>query len=471
MALYLALVNSQITRYTIYYMKQQRGFSLFLILGDITALYAALGITLLLRYGTDLAQPWEFHRIPFALLFAIWIAIFFIVGLYEQQAWSANRAVIERLVRAITAAGITSALLFYFVPAFVITPKTNLLIQIMFSIAFIIGWRRLASILIRNTTKTKVLFFGMSDEIAACAALLQENPHLGYTVVTAPSNESIPELIKAGKVSLVVASQDIRSNKEFVRMLYDVLHLGIGMVDFPTFYESLTGKVPVSLISEVWFLENLVAIRKGVYEYSKRLVDILLAIAAGLVGILLFPFIALGIILSTPHEVFNYKQYRARPGDGILFFRQKRVGKNGNIFNFVKFRSQRLGAEKMSEAKSAENDQRHYPFGKLLRAFYLDELPQILNVLKGEMSFTGPRPERPEYVKDLRQSIPFYEVRLLVPPGITGWAQLNMKNDASVEDAPEKLQYDLYYIKNRSLALDLTIALKTIAVMLSRAGR
>lgn len=452
-------------------MKQQQGFSFFLVIGDAAALYASLGITLLLRYGTGLTEPWEFHRLPFTLIFIIWVAIFFIVGLYERQAWSANRSVIERLLRAATAAGVTSALLFYFVPTFGITPKTNLLIQTLFSIAFIIGWRRLANVLIRNTAKTNMLFFGMSDEITACAMLLQENPHLGYTVVTASSNETIPELIKGGKVSLVVASQDIRSDKEFVRMLYDVLHLGIGMVDFPTFYESLTGKVPVSQISEVWFLENLVAIKKGVYEYSKRLIDILLAIVVGIIGIVLFPFIGLGIILSTPHEVLNYKQYRARPGDGILFFRQKRVGRNGQVFNFIKFRSQRLGAEKMSEAKTTDNDGRQYPFGKLLRAFYLDELPQIWNVLKGEMSFIGPRPERPEYVKDLRKSIPFYEVRLLVPPGITGWAQLNMKNDASVEDAPEKLQYDLYYIKNRSLALDLTIALKTIAVMLSRAGR
>ena len=125
----------------------------------------------------------------------------------------------------------------------------------------------------------------------------------------------------------------------------------------------------------------------------------------------------------------------------------------------------------MGNTKEMKDDPRQYAFGTFLRTFYLDELPQMWNVLKGEMSLIGPRPERPKYVAQLAESIPFYSIRLLVPPGITGWAQINMKNDASVEDAPEKLQYDLYYIKNRSLVLDLNIALKTIWVILSREGR
>ena len=125
----------------------------------------------------------------------------------------------------------------------------------------------------------------------------------------------------------------------------------------------------------------------------------------------------------------------------------------------------------MGDTKTMPKDPRQYTFGTFLRTFYLDELPQAWNVLKGEMSFIGPRPERPEYVEHLTQTIPFYKIRLLVPPGITGWAQISMKNDASVEDAPEKLQHDLYYIKNKSLALDLNIALKTIWVILSREGR
>ena len=128
-------------------------------------------------------------------------------------------------------------------------------------------------------------------------------------------------------------------------------------------------------------------------------------------------------------------------------------------------------AEQMSGLKGPGRDPRHTRVGVFLRASYLDELPQIINIIKGEMSFIGPRPERPEFVEKFKERVPFYEMRLLVPPGITGWAQINMKNDASVEDAPEKMQYDLYYIKNRSFTLDLLIILRTIFIILQRQGR
>jgi len=128
-------------------------------------------------------------------------------------------------------------------------------------------------------------------------------------------------------------------------------------------------------------------------------------------------------------------------------------------------------ADSIGGLKGNGKDQRHTRAGKILRKTYIDELPQIINVLRGEMSFVGPRPERPHYVEELKEKIPFYEIRLLVRPGITGWAQINMKNDASVEDAPEKLQYDLYYIKNRSIVMDLAVALKTASTMASRSGR
>lgn len=469
-------------------MRQRQSFTLFLATGDVFMLYAALGLTLLVRYGTQLAKPWEIHGYPFTVIFCIWILLFFIAGLYEQSAWNADRTIKEKMLRTIAAAGITSVILFYLVPAFVITPKTNLLIQIGFSAILLIGWRMLASAIIRNTSKTNVLFFGDSDEVRSFAHILTQNPHIGYHVAalvstqqTSPSSTNnipvipfstdISHLLEEQNISLVAASPELRSNKELMRMLYDVLPRGIQFSDFSTFHEQLTGKIPVSLISEIWFLENLASTNKRMYEFLKRVFDISIAIVVSGITLILLPFILLGIVLSTPQDILQYRIQRARAGDGIIFFRQPRVGKNGQLFNFIKFRSQRLGSEQMGEAKELKNDPRQYPFGKFLRAFYIDELPQVWNVLKGEMSFIGPRPERPEYVTKLAESIPFYKIRLLVPPGITGWGQISMKNDASVEDAYEKLQHDLYYIKNRSLALDLNIALKTIWVILSREGR
>lgn len=471
-------------------MDQKRFATILLVLGDILILYTALGITLLVRYGANFVEPWEIHRVPYTIIFALWILLFFIAGLYEQTAWSADRTVKERILRTIAAAGITAGLLFYFITAFGITPKTNLVLHIMLSSILLIGWRMLASILIRSTSKTNVLFFGISEEVVSLARALMEHPHLGFFVTALVHTESTPvpstsivripvlslnknllEFIKEKNVSLVIASPELHSNTELVRILYGVLPLGARFMDFPTYYENLTGKIPVSRVSEVWFLENLAGSRKRVYEFAKRLCDILLALLVGSVTIILFPFIVLGILLSTPRDIWHIKKKRARAGDGLIFFRQPRVGKNERPFHFIKFRSQCLGAERMGEIKEMKNDPRQYPFGAFLRTFYLDELPQAWNVLKGEMSFIGPRPERPEYVAKLAESIPFYKIRLLVPPGITGWAQISMKNDASVEDAPEKIQHDLYYIKNRSLALDLNIALKTIWVILSRQGR
>lgn len=469
-------------------MPHKRRNTIILLIGDIIALYIALGITIAVKYfGDDIAYAWSIHSTPFFVVFVLWILIFSIAGLYDQYAWSANAVVRERIARTMVVSTVIAIILFYLIPAFGITPKSNLLIQATLSLVLLLGWRWIAGIIIRASSKTSVLFIGTSAEVVDLACMLTAHPHLGYTVVALvtaenethlppsipilPFNNNLPHEIRERGVMLIVASKDIRSDQELLHILYEVLPTGIRFMDFPTFYESITGKIPLSLISEAWFIENLVGTRKALYEFAKRVFDLFLALIVGIAFCILFPFITLGIILSTPREILRHKELRARIGDGIIFFSQPRVGKNGKLFNFIKFRSQRLGSERMSEAKEIKHDARRYAFGMLLRAFYLDELPQVWNVIKGDMSFIGPRPERPTYVADLKHRVPFYEMRLLVPPGITGWAQVQMKNDASVEDAPEKIQYDLSYIKNRSLMLDITIAVKTILVMLSRAGR
>ena len=232
--------------------------------------------------------------------------------------------------------------------------------------------------------------------------------------------------------------------------------MGVSVISFPEFYESVTGKIPVSIINEAWFLENLIEINKRTFEVIKRLLDILVA------GLLLLPSLALLPLIAIAIKFDS---------EGPVFYYQKRVGKGGKSFYFIKLRSMVEGADMLDGTKGNGDDARHTKVGKFLRKTYLDELPQIINVFRGEMSFVGPRPERPEYVAELKKQIPFYEIRLLVKPGLTGWAQINMADDASVEDAPEKLQYDLFYIKNRSLLTDLAIMLKTTATLARRTGR
>jgi len=196
--------------------------------------------------------------------------------------------------------------------------------------------------------------------------------------------------------------------------------------------------------------------REIFFEVAKRFQDILFSLILAVITIVLFPFIALAIKIESP---------------GPIFFRQKRVGKDGRVFELLKFRSTWRTSVDESVGWGKEGDHVYTRVGRFLRKSYVDELPQILNVFRGEMSIIGPRPERPEFVEILKKQLPLYETRLLVRPGFTGWAQINMENDAAAEDAPEKLQYDLYYIKYRSLLLDLKIALKTIAIISRRTGR
>lgn len=442
------------------------------------ALYAALGITLVLKYQpADLPWVWEIHRIPFTIVFAIWILVFFIAGLYDQIAWNANRATKERLLRSMITAGLLAAILFYLVPAFGIAPKTNLFIQTLIAAALIMAWRIAFSGIIQKIAKTNILFFGASDEVLSLARLLAHHPHLGYRVAAVmptaeehpqgnglpvvPFDHNLPALIRERQVALVVASKDLESQKEFVRMVFEVLPLGVTFTDFAQFYETLTGKIPISLISEIWFLENIMESNRRVFKIAKRGIDIVGAVLLGIPALVSCPFVALFIKLETR---------------GPAIIRQLRVGENGKPFTLYKFRSMvALTPSGLAETGGAEwardHDARITRVGSILRKTRIDELPQLWNVLRGELSFIGPRPERPEFVEQLKLEIPFYDVRHFVRPGLSGWAQINFPYGSSAEDATKKLQYDLYYIKNRSLILDITIALKTLLVMASGEGK
>ena len=448
--------------------------SLILILGDLAVFYLALAFVLLIRYGTaGFEQNWALHQFPFSIVFLLWIVIFFVAGLYEIEVMIGSSGMRERLTRTMVVAGTAAVILFYAVPAFGIAPKTNLVIHVVLSTLLLLLWRALHGIILVRSKKIKILFFGSSPEVEKLIEYLQSQPQLNYEptsmVVPAqsgqqnsslvpiyPFNHNLPDKILHQKINLVVAVRDIRHQKDLVKMLYDILPLGVAFIDFPTFYGRITGKVPVSLISEVWFLENLAETEKRVFEITKRGFDILTSVFLGLAALILFPFIAFLIRLGSR---------------GPVFFKQARVGKNSTTFKLVKFRSMIENAERGQAVWAEENDERVTRVGKFLRKTRLDELPQLWNVFKGDMSLIGPRPERPEFIDELKEKIPHYMMRLLVRPGLSGWAQIKFPYGASVKDALEKLQYDLYYVKHRSLALDVSIALKTIATLVSRRGR
>ena len=437
--------------------------------GDLAFLYISLWLTLLIRYGLkikdihpDLQNP---LLLPFTIIYIVWLIVFYIIGLYDLQIARNNLNFYATLFKALLINASLGIAFFYFIPYFGVTPKTILFINLLVFALLWSGWRQIYNKLIAASVfLNNVFFIGETKETKDLVEYIKKNPQLGFRIkkVAQPQEvalifDLIEYLIK-DRIQTIVTAIDPRNDIMLVRNLYYCLPLNITLYDLPTFYEKITGKVPISAIEKIWFLENLMREKKSVYESVKRAFDIIFALILGIISLALFPFIALAIKIDSA---------------GPVFYKQKRVGENNQIFNIYKFRSMIKDAEKDGAKWARKKDERVTKVGKFLRASRLDELPQLLNVLRGDMSFVGPRPERPEFVfgANLQRQIPFYQIRHLVKPGLTGWAQINFEYGASLEDTIEKQQYDLFYNKNRSFVLDAGIVLKTIKIVLSAAGR
>lgn len=268
--------------------------------------------------------------------------------------------------------------------------------------------------------------------------------------------QDLAHLSKVAKPDvIVVAMREQRGSLPLSTILECKLQ-GIEVEEWPNFYEKLTGKILLADLRPSWLVFSD-GFRKSPFTKTvKRWIDVVLASAGLLLALPLLPLIALLIKLDSR---------------GPVLFRQERVGQNGRVFFLLKFRSMDANAEQQTGPVWAEEgDRRVTPVGRILRKTRLDEIPQLWNVLRGEMSLVGPRPERPAFVAQLQERIPFYAHRLSVKPGITGWAQVKYRYGATVEDAIEKLQYDLYYIKNLSIFLDILILLNTLQVVLLMKG-
>jgi exopolysaccharide biosynthesis polyprenyl glycosylphosphotransferase len=246
---------------------------------------------------------------------------------------------------------------------------------------------------------------------------------------------------------------------ETFQTLLDVQERGIEIIRMATLYEELMGRVPIHHLESDWIIRSFVdeARSSTFFEIGKRILDIIGSILGLMILAFLMPLLALTIIIDSGWPIF---------------YRQERLGRGGREFQIVKFRTMRQDAEKEGKPQMAgENDPRVTRVGNFMRATRLDEIPQFWNVLRGEMSIVGPRAERAQWVATFQQEIPFYRARLLVKPGITGWAQINYGYASTVEDTAVKLEYDLFYIKHRSIAMDIVIILRTIGTVLGRKGR
>lgn len=436
-----------------------------LVISDILIFYIALGLTLFVRYiiveqdsGT-LLNSIPLHLIPFTIIFLLWLIVFWAAGLYDIIKLRNEELFYKTLIIAFLINAVLAVSFFYFIPHFIITPKINLFIDLALTLAMLYFWRQYFNRWARKAFRINMVFLGASQEIMELKEFLNNNPQLGYQIVgiLAPDNVSeLENLWQTKKFSLIVSAEQFDRSQKLAFLLFQYFKRGATISDLDKFYENITDRVPISIIREVWFLENISETERGFYETGKRIIDIVMGIILGLATIVILPFVALGIKIFDP---------------GPIFYRQKRIGKNGRAFTLIKFRS--LPVEKKFEHQMIRPPEKEITsFGRFLRKSHWDELPQVWNILKNEMSFIGPRPEKPDFVKHLSEEIPFYEMRHLVKPGIAGWAQVYNPNASStLKDTMEKLQYDLYYVKNRSVFLDLSIILKTLKILLLGIGR
>lgn len=437
---------------------------LLLLIGDIFFLYFSLLITLLIRYDNEsVIIRWQQHFWPFTIIYLIWLAVFYIDGLYDLTVARNNIKFYSTIFQVLVINTGLAIAFFYFIPYFGIAPKTNLFVNlIIFTLLFAI-WRQLYNHSLKLSALTNnILIIGENKEINQIKEIIRSNPQLGYHVAQQIRVSDIQtpfdllETATQKNIKTIVTAIDPHQDSKLVRSLYQCLPLKISFSDLPSFYEKILGKVPVSSIGEIWFLENLTESQKNYYEAIKRFVDIGAAIILGLISLPFYPIVALVIKIDN---------------SGPVFYKQRRIGLDGQIFNVIKFRSMVQEAEKSGAQWANQQDRRVTRIGRFMRKARIDELPQIWNVLLGQMSFIGPRPERIEFVQQLEKEIPYYQIRHIVRPGLTGWAQVNFHYGASVEDSIEKLQYELYYIKHRSLILDLSILLKTINIVLRGKGQ
>jgi len=451
---------------------------IIILLGDIIILYLSLAITLTIRYREFDFNIFQNHFIPFSVIYLFWIITFYIHNLYELDIAKNNVKFSIALIRALIIGGAVSIAFFYIVPGFIIdsiTPKTNLFLNIVIFVVLFYGWRYLFN-LIAGSLKpgAGVAIIGYNPQAIELAKELIKNPQLGYKLkLIVKNNELIDktdlpeikitqgfrnlrEILQQEKISIAIVTPEVYKSPDLIQNLFECIKYKIDFINLPEFYENITQKVPLTAINEVWFLNNISQEQKQSYETFKRIFDFIFGFLILIISLPFWPIIALIIKLESR---------------GNAFYTQTRIGQSGKPFVMIKFRSMKNDAEKDGPKMTTEKDNRITKFGKFMRKSRLDEVPQLWNIIKGEMSFIGPRAERPEFHQELREHIPFYQERYLIKPGLSGWAQIKYGYGSSIDDNFEKVQYDLYYIKNRSFIFDVSIILKTINIILRGGGR
>jgi len=443
---------------------------LILLFGDIIIIFAAINLASQIRIN----YLFSFINIERTLISLVIIVIyalsFYIFDFYNTKIKFTTTKFLIQFIGALALASLLIIISFLIFPYFF--GRGIFLISLIFIAFLVFLWRILFSLLFRVFVSARnVLIIGEGKEAQSMRFLLKDNPQYKLLgIIPDESGEepgktdilrnihSVEKVVNDYGINDIILTIDPKENKELEKALVKCRIMGINIYDIPTFYEHLMDKLPITQIRESWFFycDGFQKLGNTVYKRFKRIVDLVFSFLLLLISLPLVVLIIL-LIKSTSRGPFLYTQ--------------ERLGENMKPFKMLKFRTMVKEAEKREPKWAEENDIRVTRVGKILRKLRFDELPQFINILRGEMSLIGPRPEREYFVKRLMKEIPYYSLRFALKPGLTGWAQVNYGYGSTVEDVLEKLSYELYYIKNMSLFMDLRILLRTLRVMLFGMGR
>jgi len=437
---------------------------MILLVGDIVVFIFSLWLSLALRAGAFPSSEIFFSNLaPFLILSIAWVASFFIAGLYEKQKIAQRRRLPELLLKTQLFNSLVAIIFFYFIPYFGVAPKIILFIYIILSLALSFLWRVYALSNLVSKRREKAMLIAGGNDANEVLHEINNNPRYPFEITSviepdAQSNidfeKDIVEKMRAEHISIVILDSRDEKVAPILPHLYDLAFVKIQFMDFYALYEELFDRLPVSLLNYSWFLENISLAPHTLYDALKRVMDIVSS-----------------IIILTVVAVICVPVWLILRLEGVkrLWSFQERVGQYGKTIRLMKFPSMLFDDGGIWQGK----ENKVTKFGAFLRKIRLDEFPQAWNLLRGDVSLIGPRSEFPNAVGEYTKAISYYNLRYIIKPGLSGWAQIygeHPHHGVDIEATKNKLSYDLFYIKNRSFVLDIIIALKTIKTILSREG-
>lgn len=436
---------------------------LFLLLGDIIILIFSLWLALFFRHLIIPSQELFSENIgPFSILILITVIVFFISGLYDKHTTFFKEKIPKILFKVQIINSLIAVGFFYFDTSIGVSPKAVLFLYLFFSFFLIYVWRLYGLYIFSIKTNEKAILIGEGVEYDEFIEEINSNSRrYGFIIERRFEMTNNPEDFKAiidylasDLSHFVILDMRNKNLDPILPEFYQYINKGISFVNFYEFYEQIFDRIPLSVLDHTWALRYASHNTQKIYDIPKRIIDIFLASILGIISLVFYPIVSVAIWLDD---------------GGPVFIKQERIGKWNKVVNFYKFRSMKTSDSGRWQTELYESVTR---VGKFLRKSRIDELPQLWAVILGDLSLVGPRPDIIDLGTDLVKKIPYYSIRTVIKPGLSGWAQI--KQDIpphSVDETKVRLSYDLYYIKHRSLILDLNIILKTIKTFLSRSGR